>query len=164
MFDLNAFKDAIERLRLNKNNSTRCISDELDDSPALAFCYDSIRFNSAREVSQCLCEYHIWRQKPSTEKNRLIERIAEEKGVKATTIRSHIKVSGPLISEILRWLNQELWAIVILLLLYIRKFDNVQERNYCILNCGRQLQEPESTRKDVKGHRAYPGPQGVLGR
>jgi hypothetical protein len=123
MFDVNAFKDAIERLEFNKNSSTRCTTNELDKSPALAFCYDSIKFNFAREVSQYLCEYHVWRQKPSTEKNRLIERIAEEKGVKATTIRSHIKVSGPLVSEILRWLNQELWAIVILLLLYIRKFD-----------------------------------------
>lgn len=127
MFDLNAFKYAIERLKTNKTDSTRCITNGLDKSPALAFCYDSIKFNSAKEVSQYLCEYHVWRQKPSTEKNRLIERIAEEKGVKATTIRSHIKVSGPLVSEILRWLKQELWAIVILLLLYIRKFDCVQE-------------------------------------
>ncbi len=127
MFDLNAFQDAIERLKSNKNNSIRCTTNKLDKSPALAFCYDSIKFNSAREVSQYLCEYHVWRQKPSTEKSRLIERIAEERGVKAKTIRSHIKVSGPLVSEILRWLNQELWAIVILLLLYIRKFDCVQE-------------------------------------
>ena len=116
MFDLDGTKNAIVRLKSVNDNSTRA----LEKPPALALCCDSIVFNFAKEVSQYLSEYHIWAQQSSKEKNQLIERIAQERGVKTTTIKSHIKVSGPLISEILRWLGQELWAIVILLLLYLR--------------------------------------------
>lgn len=121
MFDLNATLVAVERLKSVNQNNTLSTTDALEKPPALAFCCDSIIFNFAKEVSQCLSEYHIWKQKSSRERNQLIERIAEERGMKATTIKSHIKVSGPLVSEILQWLGQDLWAIVILLLLYIRK-------------------------------------------
>lgn len=122
MFDFNAFKDAVGRLKLfNEENIFRFTTNDLDKPPALAFCSKSVIFDFAREISQHLSEYHVWARKPSPEKNRLVERIAEEKGVKATTIKSRMKVSGLLVSEILRWLGQELWAIVILFLLYIRK-------------------------------------------
>ena len=120
MFDLDGTKNAIARLKSVNDNSTRSTTNALEKSPALALCCDSVVFNLAKEVSQYLSEYHVWAQQSSKEKNELIERIAEARGVKTTTIKSHIKVSGPLISEILRWLGQELWAIVVLLLLYLR--------------------------------------------
>lgn len=120
MFDPESTKEAITRVKSFNDNSARLVIHELKNSPALAFCWDSIVFNLAKEISQYLSEYHVWTQHTGKQKNQLIERMAEKRGVKVTTIKSHINYSGPLISEILRWLGQELWAMVILLLVYLR--------------------------------------------
>lgn len=129
--DTQSFVGAMTRLEVsNKNRGHFPLDNEFNTGAALGFCRDSIVYGFAKDISQELSEYHVWKQMtnsdrlmPNSNRSRLINCVAEEKGVKAATVKAHLKVSGPLVQDILSWIGQELWTIVIVILLYLRKFS-----------------------------------------
>lgn len=112
------FRTAIARL---KGNIPR---ENQELHPALQYLLAGKIMTYAGIISRHLAEYHLWHINNSEKcRGPLISTFAQHSGVSETTIQSHLRIKGRLVSDILTTLHsgeKTPWAVVIVLVMLIQ--------------------------------------------
>lgn len=123
-FNRPSFNIALERLKLSNGEQISKINLLQSEDQALSLCKATMLHVQACEISRRLSEYHAWKTTSKESRNSIISKLANARGIKLATVKFHMKISGPMIDQILQWLGQELWGIVVVLLIYVEKWTS----------------------------------------